>query len=279
MQAILPFEINNRVFGLAQRSTNLRTREALLKIFYRPRDVFAAQKEHSTWIRVVFLLAAIFFTDILVIELTELWQESTHADVTTDSLIVQDSQALVTVQAEEIGDQSNVDDFTLNRDLGEEDSAVETESFYLMFSPAFTFVFVLASLVAMFLSLLLEATYLRIVSAIMDLGLNLDRWLTLAVWSLVPGDVVATLITILVALTTVLLTRALGTEPSVLTGLIEGTDKYAYLFFGYLAMIWCVVLRTIGFRDWSGKGTLVSFAIVVVPSLVNVGLLAIWAFV
>ncbi|MCY4096083.1 MAG: hypothetical protein OXG05_13270, partial [Gammaproteobacteria bacterium] len=41
-----------------------------------------------------------------------------------------------------------------------------------------------------------------------------------------------------------------------------------FLNYRYAGEIWTIVLMTIGFRQWSGKGITVSFLIVIVPVVI-----------
>ena len=143
---------------------------------------------------------------------------------------------------------------------------VSTTSYFTTttsFDVVFTFIAVL-------LMLLIEAIYLRIVSGILGLEFKLNHWLAFVAWSNVPGDVAILVATSVLGVMIFVSKQLMGLELSTLTRMIEGPSTEAqplgyFLSFWHLASIWCIVVQTIGFRAWSGKSTLVSLAIVVVP--------------
>lgn len=120
------------------------------------------------------------------------------------------------------------------------------------------------------LLVLAEALYLRAVGATMHLGLKLDRWLALVVWSMLPGVVVVLLITVVLVSILLWAEELLGNKSDMMLRILHG-ENYPFPSVGFFlnyrrtAEIWTIVLTTIGFRQWSGKGILVSLAIVIVP--------------
>lgn len=117
---------------------------------------------------------------------------------------------------------------------------------------------------------LVQAVYLRLVSVTLGIGLKLDRWLALVVWSMVPGTVFNLLASVALVITILVTSELLGREPNILWLILDGTTfSYPslgfFLDYRYVAEIWTITLQTIGFRQWSGKSILASFAIVTVP--------------
>ena len=196
----------------------MNTWQSLIHIFYRPGDVFSAQREKRTWGYILLLLVVISIATTLI--------SSGYPGVLGTVSIV------------------------------------------------FFISFVLPILI------LAQALYLRAVSATMDLGLKLDCWLTLLVWSMVPGVVCVLLINITIVLTFCWASELLGSNFDMVLRILHGANYPFpslgfFLNYRYVGEIWTIVLMTIGFRQWSGKGIAVSFLIVIVP-VVLIRILAQW---
>ena len=125
-------------------------------------------------------------------------------------------------------------------------------------------------LIALYFVLLIEALYLRIVSALLGLELKLGQWLALVSWSRVPGGVLMLLMSILFVSTLSISNDLFGIEMPVLSKLLDGSST-SFPSFGYffdiwlLPEMWVIALQTLGFRAWTGRTTIVSFSIVVAP--------------
>ena len=140
-----------------------------------------------------------------------------------------------------------------------------------------TFLDVVLTFFGFALLLVIEATYFRIVGAIIGLDLKIDQWFALVAFSRIPGDVCVLLITILLTLVFLISSELMGLESATLLRLIHGnTSSFPsvdyFLEYWYFAGIWVIALQTIGFRDWSGRSTSVSLAIVVAPSVLFYGI-------
>ncbi|MCY4096084.1 MAG: hypothetical protein OXG05_13275, partial [Gammaproteobacteria bacterium] len=68
---------------------------------------------------------------------------------------------------------------------------------------------------------LAQSLYLRAVSATMDLGLKLDRWLALLVWSMLPGVVLVLLITVGLVSTLLWANELLGSKSDTILRILK----------------------------------------------------------
>ena len=257
----------------------MKSSEALLKIFYRPREVFAAQRQKQTWGRVFFILVALSLLDSTLIDLSSSWNSSDDEGKRADPAItmekVESSGSVATTDAHI---DTNVDVNSAARDVDHDSVPYGVQ----LVSALPQVSMVVLALLGFLLLFFIEALYLRIVSAILGLGLKLDHWLALVAWSHVPYQAVISLTTFVLVLTLFISSELLGFESNALVRLIQGpswSDNSIYNFVGYwfLAELWVIALRLIGFRDWSGKGTLFSFVIAVVPTIFVYGLIW-WVF-
>ena len=202
-------------------------RQALLLIFYRPRDVLASNWEQRKWIYVFVLLFGLSYADTLI---------GFRATTSTNVIV----EVIPTV----------------------------------MF-----FVIVLLSLTIL---ILIDALYLRAVSAVLGLEQKLDHWLGFVTWSGVPGAAFVLVMTTVLSLTLFLSSDVLGRESSALANIIFGS-RFSNLsqssFFQYrlIADLWLVTVQGIGLRELSGKSFLICFAIVIVP-IILVHIVIRWKF-
>ncbi len=118
--------------------------------------------------------------------------------------------------------------------------------------------------------ILINALYLRVVSAILGLELKLDHWLGFVTWSNVPSSVFVLGMTIVLSGALFLSSDALGRESSVLMNVIKGSRFWypsvnSFYQYRFIADVWVVGVQTIGFSALSGKRPLICFVIVIVP--------------
>lgn len=257
----------------------LSARQLLGKIFYRPSEVFAVQRQKRVSGRILILLVAI--------SLTYGWL----SEISSTSELAVEAQASSSDVASLTEHVSNRSDYISgNARSNNADSDLPTTSADLPYrieddQPRFGFLEV-SDIVWTFLGLIvllwIEALYLRAVSAIMGIGLTLDYWFALVIWSRVPGEALLLLITVAFVVPLFVSNEWFGFDLPVLRGLFESSSSDDASSLGYvfdiwwLPEIWVLALMTIGFRDWSGQGKLVSFAIVCVPTVVLIGVL--WWF-
>lgn len=219
----------------------------------------------------LFLLVVVFLADMEISERALMSQKSVVSQSTLVSSLVTDIAELnEAISATERDKRLNGESYVVLRSVegyaDQNTGGVSTFSYFTTttsFDVVFTFIVVLHML-------LIGAIYLRIVSAILGLEFKLTHWLAFVAWSNVPGDVAILLTTSVLGVIIFISNQLLGLELSTLTRMFEGPSHpyhpLEYFFnFWHLASIWCIVVQTIGFRAWSGKSTLVSLAIVVVP--------------
>lgn len=253
----------------------MKTSEALKKIFYRPREVFAALKQDRKGGRILLLLVAIALADMTITSLSSSPHQSDDLAMSIDrsdvSEVIDASDSSATFRS----GTNNETDGNSSSEYVEHRFALEASKRSVSFP---SFVDVVSTFFAFAVLLLLEAIYLRVVGAIMGLELKIDQWFALVAFSRIPGDSCILLVTVLLSVTLFITSELLGFESAILTRLIHGNSSFPpsvsyFLEYWYLAEIWVIALQTIGFRDWSGKSTLFSFAIVVIPTVFLYGVL------
>lgn len=253
----------------------MNTREALSKIFYQPREVFAAEKQDLKGGHIFLILVVISIADITITNFSTPW----HAPVDLETSILES----------DVFDMSDPQDTSAefsarpNNDFDSDASSGSTAyrfgvnayktgdgfpSVFDVFSTFFDFA----------LLLLFEAVFLRIVGAIIGLDVKIDQWFALVAYSWIPATACVLLITVVLAMTLFVSRQILGSESDILTRLILSlTSPFPsigyFLDYRHLSEIWVIALQTIGFRDWSGKSTVVSFMIVIAPTILVYGLL------
>ena len=253
----------------------MKTSEALLRIFYRPREVFADQRHKPTWIRTFFIVLAILLADMSITNLSPSWQNSVES---VDS--AKRDATLEGTESSELGSAST--GYAITESATEYTHQFTVESYRGSEHVLPTLSFTIFTLIFLFVLLLLNALYLRIVGAFLGLDLKLDHWLAFVTWSLVPGEALVLFLTIAMVVTVSVSTEFLGFELLVITRIFEGTSTSnvsleSFLHYSYLSVLWTVALQTIGFGEWSGKGSLLAFFVVIVPFMLIFGLLW-WVF-
>lgn len=245
----------------------MKTSEALLKIFYQPREVFATLKQDRKGGRILLLLVVIALLDMAITSLSSSWHQSddlaTIIDRSDAGEVVETRDSSVTFRSR----ASSETDLNSSSEYVEHTFSVEAPKRSVS---SLTVEDVIFTFFGFALLLLFEAVYLRIVGAIIGLELKIDQWFALVAFSRIPGDSCILLVTVLLTVMLFITSELLGFESTVLTRLIHGNSSFPpsvnYLLeYWYLAEIWVIALQTIGFRDWSGKSISVSFAIVVAP--------------
>lgn len=253
----------------------MNTSEALKKIFYRPREVFAELKQDRKGGQILLILVAIALADMTLNNFSSSWHESVDLQTSTYH-----SDVLETSEPDE---GSAVFRPHANTNSGTDASAdvVEIRFGVNRYQTGDGFPSVVDVIMTFFgfaVALLIEAVYLRIVSSIMGLEIKIDQWFALVAYSRIPGDACVLLITAVLTMALFISSEVLGLESAVLTRLILGSSSTFpsigfFLDFRNLAEIWVIALLMIGFRDWSGKSILVSLAIVIAPTVLLYGVM------
>ncbi len=107
----------------------------------------------------------------------------------------------------------------------------------------------------------------------MGFRITIDHWFAMVAWARFPAEVLTLLITVVLVATLLVSNGFFGLELSTFKALLFGAS-YAnpvldlLLDIWLLPEIWVVALLTLGFRDWTGRGTMASVMIVVVPFVV-----------
>ena len=253
----------------------IRTRQLLARIFYRPSEVFAIQKGKPTWGRVFLLWFAISLTDMTITDLSPSREEPVDSEAAIDRSVVSERSESSRVRVlTEIGESVEDDLGSLTNTVG---NAFKV-SFYRLISAVPTLADATFTLVVLLVVLFVEALYLRLVSAVFGLGLKLDHWLALVSWSRIPGESLVLILTVVMVVSLFVLSSLIGHESVPLKLIFEGPVSSSHslsflLHYSFLAMLWSITVQTIGFRDWSGKSTSISFVIVIVPTVIGLGLI------
>jgi len=130
----------------------------------------------------------------------------------------------------------------------------------------------------------LSATYLVIISAISNDGFKFKNWLSLCSWCSIPTlfATVATVVNILLndsgqidpyAMNPVAFASLLDIDT---TAFGAGGSMIAYLD---ITMLWSAVLMVLGYKLWTGRGTVLSAVIVLAPSILIIGCIVLFALI
>ena len=249
----------------------MKSIEAFAKIFYRPHVVFSALKKERKWVH-----AAILMTLLLGIHsLATAFGTSTQARTAQSS----DVQSIVAAIQQDLRESSRNQ---TNVESSSSELQPKRERIPLDFGRVFTGDFIIAMFITtallpvafagILIYAFLDAVYFRIVSALLKIEFTLEDWVALSVWSRVPGIVLSVGAVILGVITLGRLPDTEQFELLVLKRWLELPEFHRGNFgidFNNLdvALAWTIVLQTIGFSSWSGKNSIVSFAIVAAPTL------------
>ncbi len=254
----------------------MKSKESFAKIFYRPHVVFSALKKERKWAHAAILMALLLGIHGLVTGFSTSSQMRTAQSSDVESTVADVQQDL----RESVLNQSNVESTSIElRSNGErvplDFGRIGTGNFIIA-------VFITTALVpvayaGILIYALLDAVYFRIVSALLKIDFTLEDWFALSIWSRVPGIVLSVVVVILGVIT---LGRQPDSEEFALLALkrwVELPEFHSGNFsIGFrnidVALVWTIVLQTIGFRDWSGKSPTVSFAIVAGPTLFSIAI-------
>ena len=250
-----------------QSANPVRTRDLLGKIFYRPSEVFAAQKQEHVWGRVFILLVMISLASGWLLDFSSVFDETDglHTNISTPDIETDYAARDPGSEARSVGiniGEADSESGSANRVSAATDDRRDGAMPMVLF--------VLSMLFGVAIALLFDALYLRIVSAIMGLGVTIDHWFALVAWARLPSEALFLCMTVVLVGTLFISNELFGTELLALKALVDGyASPYPslryFLDIWLLPEIWFIALQTLGFRDWSGRSTLLSFAIVVAP--------------
>ena len=249
------------------------TSEAVRKVFYRPREVFSELKTHPIWLgAAVLLLVLIVAKSALVIDSTDRALEKLRTE-----LFMQEQKGAVIDQEELVAPEGAVES-RVSLEASEWNYTTTSVTF-VAHGPSYPVFRELTALVFLFMGLVCEVAYFRIVSATMNLNLNMRHWVAFSIWSHVPAAVLALAGVVLVSFSignqihpfdqanpinyeVFSLIRWIASPNTAQGGFnIFSVDIYHL----DLALLWVIALQTIGFREWSGRSILTSFSIVAIP--------------
>ncbi|MCY4128920.1 MAG: YIP1 family protein [Gammaproteobacteria bacterium] len=246
------------------------------RIFYRPSEVFAAQKLKRTWVSVLCLVVVLSHIDLALIHLISTRYVSIIALGQSEASRSRDETGSShSSSAVGIDRQIGRDTVPVIRD-GDQRSSSELESFVTEYLGIFIIFVLLFGLTTL---LLIYTFYFRIVGGLLGLELKLNHWLALVAWSHVPGKVLSLAVTSLLVVSLYTSSELFGDESTIVSRLLDVTgisiDSVSnFLNYRTIANIWPIVLLTIGFRDWSGRSVLFSFVIAVAPYVLFLALLS-----
>lgn len=254
----------------------MKASEALRRIFINPGAVFAALRQERKWVSAVIFMVLLLAIHSFVVAV------GTYSEKQVGSRI--DVQSPVVSSTQDSPNQAIVEGANRNEQAGSERTVGSTK-FGDNRSPVADLIFWMSMLVAMlpvgfgFLCLLciFDAIYFAIISAFLKIGIKLEDWFALSVWSRVPGIALSVLAVIggLIAFG-----RQPNSEELEILALTRWVDLPEVHYSGEnwnlgvtfdqldAHLIWIIALQTIGFQQWSGKSAVLSFGIVLAPTLV-----------
>ena len=266
----------------AEAAEPLKSNEAFAKIFHRPHIVFSALKKERKWVHAAILMTLLLGIHSLATAFGTSTQVRTSQSSDVESIVAAIQQDLRGSSENQTNVESTANELPPKRDripldfgrLWSGDFVIAMFITTALLPVAFAGIVIYA---------FLDAVYFRIVSALLKIEFKLEDWIALSIWSRVPGIVLSVVVVILGVIT-------LGRQPDSEAFALLALKRWVELpefhsgNFGIefknldVALAWTIVLQTIGFRDWSGKSSTVSFAIVAAPTLfgVMIALAYIW---
>ncbi len=258
----------------------MQSSEMLRKIFLSPRAVFSTLKTERKWVpAVVFMVLLLGIHSIVT-------QFATYSDrrvIEITGSQSPDTSLILDPNGQEIADgakKSEQIDLELTNNAPASDVNGNQVGRFIVW------LFVLVGLLPVAFGIvslmcLIEAVYFRVVGALLQLDFRLGDWFVFSVWSRVPAIALGVVAIIVGAV-------ALGRQPDraeleVLSlarwvdlpeARYGGENWTTYIKFDNLdaSLIWVVALQTIGFQEWSGRGSAFSLGVVLIPTLTRISL-------
>ncbi len=252
----------------------MQSSEALRKIFFNPSAVFAALKAERKWVPAVVLMVLLLGIHGIVTQFATYSQNRVSELTGSQSAI---GSTTIDSQRQEITDrakQIEQTDLALKNDGRAFDAGSNHVGRFILW------LFLLLALLPVAFGLVslmcfIEAIYFRVVGALLHLDFRLGDWFVFSVWSRVPAIALGVVAIIVGAV-------AFGRQPDradleVLSlarwvdlpeARYGGENWTTYVKFDNLdaSLIWVVALQTIGFQEWSGRGSALSLGVVLIPT-------------
>ena len=252
----------------------MKTTDTFQKIFYQPREVFAALKSQRNWLPAALVLLAVVVlqSSLVGYSVTRVYAEYEPSEAERDRYEAFMDEYREEIEAAQESARGGIVDIDGWAGSGTEERIVLVSdpgrgiSLFNVAIAFFTFLIALA----------IEVGYFRFVGAELDLSFNTVDWITFTAWSRIPGAVLALLGVILVLLFTGFQANLANFEPFSIVRWIPiplRPDRGVNLlninvYHLNAALIWVIALQTIGFRIWTGRSLVFSLAVVALPTLI-----------
>lgn len=253
----------------------MRNHEALLKIFYRPRQVFTALIEKRSWVGIGVLITVLFYAEGITLDVNRYLTRDAEVQMTTSRLVPINQEAELHKEIES-GEYDRFDKVTVQPHDSDylRVEAVRNQTLKDVLFPFGSVLMVWWGFLGLLIAIALDAAYFKIVSALMKLQIEYRGWLAFSIWSRVPTLCVYLMVTVLIGVILehpkavygahFLDLKSWVTVPDI-NVLGVGSITFDYIGIG---LAWVLVLQVIGFNTWSRRNIAVSSLVVLSPTLI-----------
>lgn len=258
--------------------------QALIGIFYNPRETFDALADDQLWFVAAFVVGLL---SCAVWFVPSVW---TSSDIEWPST-VERNQELKTLKhiAADSALDSPEDTSEINQseaDVGSVEPApieipkIRLDWDWIVYT---TIRFVPITLVCVFSFLIFEASLFRFIGSFLSPDFAIADWYRLSIWSRIPATCFSVVFTVFALSTGVSEPTMDPANVLALARWVEMPD--AYLRNGLFSMrtvdaglVWVVVLQTIGIREWCRTSTMTSCVVAVTPVVLFYAISALWFY-
>lgn len=261
----------------------MHNHEALVKIFYRPRQVFTALIEKRSWVGIGILITVLSYTEGITLDVTRYLTRHAELQITTSRLVPINQEAELYKEIES-GEYDHFDKVTVepHDSVFLRVEAVRNKTLKDVMLPFGSVLMVWWGFLGLLIVIALDAAYFRIVSSLMKLQIEFPDWLAFSIWSRVPTLCVYLIVTVLIG--------GVFEHPKALYGAhfldlmswvsvpdikVLNIGSITFDYFG-LGLAWVLVLQVIGFNTWTRRNISVSSLVVLLPTVTLYGGGLVW---
>lgn len=255
--------------------------EALVRIFYKPREAFRTLKEDRYWFLAALLVGLLSCAIWMV---PAAWRSS----VSPPPQIEESHLKIDALDQDAIGLELNSGTDTstpnqLNIDYGFNQPAKITPIYYRNWFLYLTVRFVPLTLIFLFGFFFVEALYFRLIGSFVSPDFTVGDWYRFSIWSRLPALLFSVIFTVLAKSSGAFEPTLQPDNLLALARWVEMPD--AYLRNGLFSMrtidvglVWVVALQTIGIREWCCLSTITSCVIAVTPVVLFYAIGTLWFY-
>ena len=254
----------------------MRNYEALVKIFYRPRQVFTALIEKRSWVGIGVLITVLFYAEGITLDVNRYLTRDAEVQMTTSRLVPINQEAELHKEIES-GEYDRFDKVTVEPHDSDylRVEAVRNQTLKDVLFPFGTVLMVWWGFLGLLIAIALDAAYFRIVSSLMKLQIEFRDWIAFSIWSRVPTLCVYLIVTVLIGVVLEHPKAVYGVHFLDLKSWVTVPDINVFDYIG-IGLAWVLVLQVIGFNTWSRRNIAVSSLVVLSPTVILCGGGLVW---